>query len=413
MIEKLLEKKYSLVVNLLIFIFPIVINLFQVAGDLVLFILAMMGIFFAISQKLSPFTIKEIKVFSYITFGYFSAVCISVIFSGQATELAHYIPRDLHFLFAPFIALALFKAEINLSYLIMGTKFALIILGISIYIQILEHFKLNGFYPSRISGVMNAGVFGNLAVSIFFITLAFFQQESFKQRILSSLALLSGLFIIIASGTRGSWFSFILLLGVYLYFFYKQKTRKSLILNIIIVLLISSVICVGALNKNVKERAYSIYTDSTSWMFGDMVPSSAGLRLEMYSLAFDKIGDVPFLGHGYRTSNVVVFENSTSPSGRLSYTFNHLHNAYLTNYFNGGFILLGALLFILFLPLRLFIEANIQNREDPIFISGVILTLGYASFGMVNILLGDTYMNGFYVFFLAIIMLLTNKSIKA
>jgi hypothetical protein len=55
------SQNYSKVVNTLIFIFPIVINSLQVAGDLVLFILAMMGIFIAISQKLSPFTIKEIK----------------------------------------------------------------------------------------------------------------------------------------------------------------------------------------------------------------------------------------------------------------------------------------------------------------------------------------------------------------
>ena len=75
----------------------------------------MMGIYVAISQKLSPFVIKEIKVFSYLTIGYFSAVCLSVLFSGQASELAHYIPRDFHFLFAPFIALALYKAEINIK----------------------------------------------------------------------------------------------------------------------------------------------------------------------------------------------------------------------------------------------------------------------------------------------------------
>jgi len=69
-------------------------------------------------------------------------------------------------------------------------------------------------------------------------------------------------------------------------------------------------------------------------------------------------------------------------------------------------------LLLLFVPLIIFLKANSQDRENPIFISGVILTLGYASFGMVNILFGDTYMNGFYVFFLAIIMVLTNKSIK-
>ena len=60
----------------------------------------------------------------------------------------------------------------------------------------------------------------------------------------------------------------------------------------------------------------------------------------------------------------------------------------------------------------LVIKENIQNRENPIFISGVLLTFGYITYGMVNILLGDTYMNGFYTFFLAIFMLLTNKSMK-
>ena len=148
-------------------------------------------------------------------------------------------------------------------------------------------------------------------------------------------------------------------------------------------------------------------------MSGDQGETAVGMRLEMYRLALNKIEDVPFFGHGYRTSNIVVFKDFKTLGEAKSYTFNHLHNAYLTNYFNGGIVLLGALLLLLFVPLRIFLKANKINRENPIFISGVILTLGYASFGMVNILLGDTYMNGFYVFFLAIIMILTNKSIKA
>ena len=65
--EHSLGSKYSQVVNVLIFIFPIVISSLQVAGDIVLFILAMMGLFIAISQRLSPFIIKDIKVFSYLS----------------------------------------------------------------------------------------------------------------------------------------------------------------------------------------------------------------------------------------------------------------------------------------------------------------------------------------------------------
>jgi len=407
MSESRLEKKYSQVVNILIFIFPIVINSLQVAGDIVLVILAMMGIYVAISQKLSPFVIKEIKVFSYLTFGYFIAVCLSVLFSGQALDLAHFIPRDLHFFFAPFIALAIFKAEINIKYLIMGVKVALLMLGIIILYQLLDG-------NERPSGVMNPAVFGNLAVSLFFVTLVFFQQESLKQRILSFLSLLSGLLIIIASGTRGAWLSFFLLLGVYFYFFLKQNIKLKVISKIMILLVITGVLCIGLFNQHVKERVYSAFTETSNWINNDKDASlsSSGLRLEMYSLAIEKIDEVPFFGHGYRTSNVVVFENSVTQSGRLSYTYNHLHNAYLTQYFNGGFVLLGALLLLLFVPLRLFMKGNIQNHENPVYISGVMLTVGYASYGMVNILFGDTYMNGFYTFFLAIFMLLYAQSVK-
>ena len=405
--EHSLGSKYSQVVNVLIFIFPIVIISLQVAGDIVLFILAMMGLFIAISQRLSPFIIKEIKVFSYLTFGYFTAVCLSEIFSGQASELAHFIPRDLHFFFAPFIALAIFKAEINIKYLIMGVKVALLMLGIIILYQLLDG-------NERPSGIMNPAVFSNLAVSLFFVTLVFFQQESLKQRILSFLSLLSGLLIIIASGTRGAWLSFFLLLGVYFYFFLKQNIKLKVISKIMILLVITGVLCIGLFNQHVKERVYSAFTETSNWITNDKDTSlsSSGLRLEMYSLAIEKIDEVPFFGHGYRTSNVVVFENSVTKSGRQSYTYNHLHNAYLTQYFNGGFVLLGALLLLLFVPLRLFMKGNIQNHENPVYISGVMLTLGYASYGMVNILFGDTYMNGFYTFFLAIFMLLYAQSIK-
>ena len=75
-------------------------------------------------------------------------------------------------------------------------------------------------------------------------------------------------------------------------------------------------------------------------------------------------------------------------------------------------MILGALLLLLFAPLRLFIKANSQNRTNPVFIAGALLTVGYASIGMINILLGDTYMNGFYTFFLAIFMLMYAQSVK-
>ena len=404
MIEQSVGKNYSRFVNILIFIFPIVINVLQVAGDIVLFVLAMMGIFIGISQKLSPFTIKETKVFSYLTIGYFTAVCLSVLFSGQMAELAHYIPRDFHFLFAPFVALALYKAEINRNYLIVGAKVSLLVVGgIVIY-----------FGGGRNTGVINAGVFGNLSVMLFFIVFAFSvsKHEALKHKVFSFIALLFGFVAIVGSGTRGAWLSFLLLLGVYLYFIFKQQNKLFTRSKIITVLIIAGVLSLGSLNQQVNDRTYAAYTQIDNWLSGDATPSSIGLRLDMYEKAIDNIKNVPFFGHGYRTSNIVIFQNDSSAMGRISVGFNHLHNAYLTNYYNGGIVLLSALLLLLFAPFILFLKANSQNRTNPVFIAGAFLTLGYASFGMVNILLGDTYMNGFYVFFLAIFMLPNTKTKK-
>jgi len=397
-----LNSRYSQVINILIFIFPIVIISLQVAGDIVLFILAMMGIYVGISQKLSPFHIKEIKVFSYLSICYFSAVCLSVLLSGQMAELAHYIPRDFYFLFAPFIALSLYRAKININYLIAGAKISLMVIGgIVIYLE-----------GERNTGVMNAGVFGNLAVLLFFIVLAFSQHESFKRKIFTLIPLLFGFIAIIGSGTRGAWLSCLLLFGIYLYFIFKQKTKLLLSSKIILLLIIVSIFSVATLNEPLKNRFQSGYSHISNWIDGDKSTSSVSLRLNMYKKAIDNINDVPFFGHGLRTSNINLFKNDSSSMGVVSARYNHLHNAFLTNYYNGGIFLLGALLLILFIPMIIFLKANSQNRENPVFIAGVLLTAGYTSIGMVNILFGDTYMNGFYTFFLAIFMFLSAKTKK-
>ena len=74
---------------------------------------------------------------------------------------------------------------------------------------------------------------------------------------------------------------------------------------------------------------------------------------------------------------------------------------------------MGALLLLLFVPLRIFVKAIRKNRDEPVFAAGALLTLGFASHGMFGSLLGSVFMNAFYVFFLAIFLVLTAKSTKA
>jgi len=310
--ERPLGKNYSKVVNILIFIFPIVIISLQVAGDIVLFILAMMGIFIAFSKKLSPFIIKEVKVFSYLTIGYFVAVCLSVLFSGKPLELAHYIPRDFYYLLAPYIALTLYKTDVNISYLIVGIKVALLVLGIIVIYKL----SLGHILAHRQTGVINANVFGNLSVSLFFITLVFFQNESFKQKIFTFLSLSSGLLIIAASGSRGAWLSFLIMLGFYLFFFYKQRNKLRMRSKIIIFLIIAISLSIAGTSQFVRDRTDIVYVEISNWMSGDKKLTSVGQRLTMYKAAIDNIEDVPFFGHGLRTSNITLFKDDSSFTGK-------------------------------------------------------------------------------------------------
>ena len=402
MIEQSLGEKYSKGINVLIFLFPVVINSVKGVSDLILLILAVIGIFIAISQKLSPFNIKEIKVFSYLTVGYFCAVCLSVIFSGKVAELAHFLTRDYYFLFAPFIALAFYKAEINLNYLLTGVKAGLIVLGLIVMNQLLL-----GFH--RPSGVMNAAVFGNLAVSMFFVALVFIQYETFKQKVFTFLSLLSGVFVILASGTRAAWVTLLLLLGVNLFQFFRQKNKLSKS-SLMIVVLAIAFFSVGSLNTTVNDRIHLAYEQASNWFSGDKSLTSVGQRLEMYEFALDNIEDIPFFGHGLRTSNIVLFKEASGRMKKRLTSHNHLHNGYLTSLYNGGIVLLVTLLLLLIVPFSIFLKGMRKNRGDPVFLAGVLLTLGFASHGMFSVLFGDVFMNAFYVFFLVIFLLLAKKN---
>ena len=400
--EQSLGERYSKGINVLVFLFPVVINSVKGVSDLVLLILAAIGVFIAISQKLSPFNIKEIKVFSYLAVGYFCAAVLSVIFSGEAVELARFLSRDYYFLFAPIIALALCKAEINLNYLLTGVKVGLIALGLIVINQLL-------LGVNRPSGVMNAGVFANLAVSMFFVVLVFFQCETFKQKVFTFLSLLSGLFVIVASGTRAAWVTLLLLLGVYLFQFFRQKNTLGKT-SMMIAILAATIFFVGSLNNTLNDRIHLAYEQASSWLSGDKSSTSVGLRLEMYKFAFENIEDVPFFGHGLRTSNIVLFKEASGRMKKRLIRSNHLHNAYLTSLYNGGIVLLATLLLLLIVPFCIFVKGMRKNRGDPVFLAGVLLTLGFASHGMFSVLFGDVFMNAFYVFFLVIFLLLAKKN---
>jgi len=391
------NKQYSHFVNFLLFCFPLVINTVKSAGDLILLILATSGIFIAISNRKSPFSTEGLKLFSWVTFGYFLAVVLSVALSDKPTELAHYISRELYFLFAPFIGLAIFKAKLSLNHLLLGIKLGLILLGA---ITINQH--LNGVI--RPSGIMNAGIFANLTVMMLFLSIANIFKENFWNQIFTLGSAFMGIIAIVTTGTRGAWLSFLILTAIYIYLVYKHHLAHSRKIILITIITFTAIIGISAGTSIVQDRIILAKNEAGQWVDNKSLDTSIGLRLEIWSSALKAVKQHPWFGYGYRNTNPVVANYAGQEAKKIIANFNHLHNEYLTNFLGRGVLGLLSLLALLFLPLILFFKYIHGDQAQPQASMGILLCVGYASFGLVNITFGDVFMNAFYVFFLSILL---------
>jgi len=398
MSDQMPSEKYSYFVNALLFVFPVVINSVKVAGDLVLFILAIAGIFIAISHRTLPFSIKELKLFSWLTLGYFLVICISVIFSGKAIELAHYISRDFAFLFAPFIGLAIYKAKINMRYLLLGIKVGLIISGTIVINQYLDG------HP-RPSGVFNAEEFGNINIVLTFLAVSYFFDEKAFDRIFSIIAFSVGNFVMVVNGTRGAWVVFLVLMTIYGFIIYKKYFVKNNKMKMIFFITTFGILLgISSLNI-VQDRVNLTINNVIAWTDGKDrgETTSVGLRLEMWKAGIKLVDDLPLTGYGLRNTNVLAAKYASDNTKHHIAGFNHLHNDYLTHLIAAGFPGLILVLALLFMPLKIFINNLRIKEQSSSSLMGVFLCLAFATIGLVTLVFGSTYMNSLYIWLMAVL----------
>ncbi|MDC0390529.1 O-antigen ligase family protein [Candidatus Thioglobus sp.] len=387
---------YTNYINSLILLFFIAVVFKRTAMDLVFLSVSFTGIYFAIKEKKLPFQIKEVQLLTLLFWGYFIAVIFSIIAHPKSTEVAGFLSREVYFLLAPFASMAIIKAKINLNWLVLGSKLGLFLIGI---IVIYESF----LGASRPSGFLNAITFANLAVLLFFIVLVASLNDIKKQQIIPIIASLSvGGLSIMYIGGRSAWIAFVFLLLVVVYLQFKQRFSiklKTILLGLLIIGLL------GSFNSVINQRAGLAYNNVAEWFNGDLTMSSAGQRLEMMRIGAIEAPNVPFFGNGYRNINQSIitdkYNHKVHDKIRL---YTHLHNAYLTNFIGGGYPLFFALLLNLFVPFLVFKKALMRNKNQLYASIGIIITVGYMIFGLINHLFGDVFMNAFYTFSMAILL---------
>jgi O-antigen ligase len=391
-----LNKHYNNFVVALLLLFPLVINSVKIIGNLILLIFVILGIYVLVTERKSPFKIPELKLFSWLTFGYFVVMLISVVQNEGFVDDLYHLGRKAHFCLAPLIALAIYKVNLPIERLLLSLKAGLIVLGIINIYQYLNHFDVP-------AGNMNGNVFGDIAVAMLFLSIVNYFAETTKERVFTLISTVFGVIVIFLSASRGSWVSCIVLSLVYLVLMYKpflqgNNKRKA---GIFIVLLVS-IVFVGS-QPNTQKRINDAVENIQNWSDGDSSYTSSGVRLEMWGGSLIAAKESPWLGYGYRNANEEVSKH-VGFSKKTVAGFTHLHNEYLTNLVSAGVIGLVALLCLLLVPMFVFIQ---RLREENMFnysAMGILLCTGYVTFGFTHIAFGEEHINAFYVFCLAFLL---------
>jgi len=391
-----LSKGYSNFVITLLLLFPVLINSVKILGNLILLILVFLGAYVAITERKNPFKIQELKVFSWITFGYFCVMLLSILMANGLSAEFHHLGRKAHFLLAPLIALAIYQVNLPLKTFLLAIKTGVIIIGIIVTVQFL-------LGSTRPSGMINANIFGDIAVAMLFLSVIQVFSEKPKEQIITFVTVIAGIVAVFLSGSRGSWLSFIILSIVFIALIYKPFLSGYKKRQLFIVIFFSVLFSFIGTQTDAGKKITDAIVNIQSWDGGDQTYTSSGIRMEMWESSLEAAKQSPWFGYGYRNSNIEVSKYVDSHNQTVA-AFTHLHNEYLTNLLAGGIFGLLSMLALIFVPMFVFVQ-KLKNKETYYYASmGILLCTAYATFGFTHIAFGEEHVNAFYVLLLALLL---------
>jgi len=402
-------KNLDSTIRLLALTFPILLINIKIFGNLILIILTLVGIYRIISEKINPIKNENLRLFTFLTLGYFFIMALSIILNTGFDEELKHLFRKLHFLLAPLIAVALYKnSTINIKHLLNSLKGAIVLISTIIFF---EFFYTDHAFPS---GMINSNILGDLLVIYLLLSLIRIFKESPKELSFTFLTFFTGTIAVFLTGSRGSILTlailfFIFLLSGYRKFFLSSKNRKSAIIFFLLLAMI-----LGSSLPNMKNTYDKTISNIATWQTNHSELSSSGIRLQMWNASIEAHKNAPWYGYGYRSENKEVAKYSNEHKKEIA-SLTHLHNEYLTHLLSAGYIGLIALLMILFVPLYLFIKKRKKDQSNLYAVAGILLCLSYFLFGFTHIAFGEEHISAFYIFMLAFLLpntILLNRTIE-
>jgi len=392
-------KNLDSIIRLLAIIFPVLLINVKIFGNLILLIFVVIGIYRIISEKINPFTNKDLRIFTFLTLGYFFIMAMSIILNVGFDEELKHLFRKIHFLLAPLIALALYKKNnLNIFDLLKSVKVALVIASSIIFI---EYIAIDD--AAHPSGMFNPNILGDLLVVYLFISIVGIFKEAPKELIFTFFTFFIGTIALLLTGSRGSILTFGILFFVFLLTSFRklflQSTHRKLAVILFFLLGIILVFSFPFLSSTYDKTRNNIAT----WNKDHSSLSSSGMRLQIWNAGIEAHKQAPWYGYGYRLANKEVANYSNEHKREIT-NFTHLHNEYLTHLLSAGFVGLAALFLLLFVPSSIFLINREKESINMYAVAGIFLCTSYFFFGFTHIAFGEEHVNAFFIFMLAFLL---------
>jgi O-antigen ligase len=175
--------------------------------------------------------------------------------------------------------------------------------------------------------------------------------------------LAAGIYLLIGSGTRGSWLAVPVLLLIWL-ILNGRKLPKGILVSALLAGFVS-IVLVYLLHPPFLDRLNSGFEELSSWLNRSKTETPTGFRLTMWQMSWELFKHQPFLGYGdggfANEMNQAWMIAVSTDEPRTILLHNGPHNKLLANLNRSG--LLGGLsvLGLFFIPLYLFWK----NRVNP------------------------------------------------
>lgn len=252
------------------------------------------------------------------------------------------------------------------------------------------------------AGMANAIPFGDVAILAAGLSLIGFSRLPRLHRAFAVIASAAGLGACLLSQTRGALLALpliVLALGVYLW----PTIRRRAGMTVLALVLVGATVGGLGLIAKVSDRFVEL---KSSLADGDAMTSrdpSTSHRAILWTYGAEAFLARPFIGYGSQNA-VSEVRRRAAKDGFDVPPYRHLHNEFITTAVGRGVVGLLALLAVLAAPIIVAVGSTRDERYRDRVAFAIMLSGGYAIFGMTNLIFSHDQMNT--VFMSAYVVLL-------